>query len=200
MEKPIKYVIFKTKWGYFGLAGTESGLLRTFLPHNNPDKIKSRLLKDLSFLNRVSRNEHPVAGHESQVASIEFDKTFFKPIQEQISVYFEGVCVNFSPDIPVMLDGFSRFCTSVLTTCRYISFGQTTTYAELAKKLGRPAAVRAVGNALAENPLPLIIPCHRVVRSDGMLGGFSAAGGKRLKAKLLKHEKTVLLTCKNPRN
>jgi len=205
MEKPIKYVIFKTKWGYFGLAGTESGLLRTFLPHNNPDKVKSRLLKDLSFLNRVSRNEHPVAGHESrvighgsQVASIEFDKTFFKPIQEQIAAYFEGAYVNFNPDIPVMLDGFSRFCTSVLTTCRYIGFGQTTTYAELANKLGRPAAVRAVGNALAENPLPLIIPCHRVVRSDGMLGGFSAAGGKHLKAKLLKHEKTVLLTCKKP--
>jgi len=206
MEKPIKYVIFKTEWGYFGLAGTESGLLRTFLPHNNPDEVKSRLLKDLSFLNRVSRNEHPVAGHESrvighesrvighgsQVASIEFDKTFFKPIQEQIAAYFEGAYVNFNPDIPVMLDGFSQFCTSVLTACRNVSFGQTITYGELAKKLGRPAAVRAVGNALAKNPLPLIIPCHRVIRSDGSLGGFSAPAGLSLKRRLLAHEQNCL--------
>jgi O-6-methylguanine DNA methyltransferase len=199
MEKPIKYVIFKTKWGYFGLAGTESGLLRTFLPHNNPDKVKSRLLKDLSFLNRVSRNEHPVAGHESrvighgsQVASIEFDRTFFKAIQEQIAAYFEGAYVNFNPDIFVMLDGFSRFCTSVLTACRNVSFGQTITYGELAKKLSRPLAARAVGNALAKNPLPLIIPCHRVIRSDGSLGGFSGRGGLSLKRKLLLHEQNCL--------
>ncbi len=188
MRKPIKYVIFRTKWGYFGLAGTEFGLLRAFLPHSNPEKVKFELLKGLTPLDRVSL----VRRSFSEGGRIEFDKTFFKEIQQQIIAYFEGACVNFSPDIPVMLDGFGRFYKSVLTTCRHIRFGQTATYGELAQKLGRPLAARSVGNALAKNPLPLIIPCHRVIRSDGSLGGFSATGGLLLKRKLLLHEQNCL--------
>jgi len=172
MQKPIKYVILKTKWGYFGLAGTEYGLLRTCLPGNELEKIKSRLLKNL-----------PIA---------HFDKTYYQTLQEQITTYFNGAYVNFGPDIPVVLDGFSSFSTSVLTACRGIRFGQTITYSTLAKKLGRPTAARAVGNALAKNPLPLIIPCHRVVRRDGQLGGFSAPGATAMKEKLLKHEHKAL--------
>jgi methylated-DNA-[protein]-cysteine S-methyltransferase len=188
MRKPIKYVIFRTKWGYFGLAGTEFGLLRTFLPHSNPEKVKFELLKGLTPLDRVSL----VRRSFSEGGRIEFDKIFFKEIQQQIIAYFEGACVNFSPDIPVMLDGFGRFYKSVLTACRHIRFGQTATYGELAKKSARPAAARAVGNALSKNPLPLIIPCHRVIRSDGSLGGFSAPGGLLLKGKLLVHEQNCL--------
>jgi methylated-DNA-[protein]-cysteine S-methyltransferase len=127
--------------------------------------------------------------HEHQASSIEFDKTFFKTLQEQITAYFEGNCVNFSRDIPLALDGFSSFGISVLTTCRAIGFGQTITYGRLAKKSGRPNASRAVGSTLAKNPLPLLIPCHRVIRSDGKLGGFSAPGGVSLKKRLLLHEK-----------
>ena len=195
MRKAIKYAILKTMWGYFGLAGTEFGLLRTCLPGPEREKVKSRLLKNLSLVNPAP--------------SIEFDKTLFKTTQEQVTAYFEGYYVNFDRDIPIVLDGFSTFASRVLTACRDIKFGQTVNYGQLAKMAGRPAAAspvrnsikgrkpqkgkisngaRAVGGVLAKNPLPLIIPCHRVIRSDGKIGGFSALGGAKLKAKLLQHE------------
>ncbi len=87
----------------------------------------------------------------------------------------------------------TEFTNQVLTACRDIRFGQTISYGRLAQKIDRPAAARATGCALAKNPLPLIIPCHRVVRSDGKIGGFSAIGGTNLKAKLLELEKQVLM-------
>ncbi|MFZ2146611.1 MAG: methylated-DNA--[protein]-cysteine S-methyltransferase [Sedimentisphaerales bacterium] len=172
MQKVIKYTIFKTQWGYFGLAGTEYALCRTQLPGPKPEKIKSLLLQ--SF-------HHP-----------QLDKTFFKTLQEQIAAYFEGVCVNFSRDVPLVLDGFSSFGISVLTACRTIELGQTISYSGLAEKSGRPSASRAVGSTLAKNPLPLLIPCHRVICSDGKLGGFSAPGGITLKKKMLELERKVL--------
>jgi len=164
MNKTTKYVIFETKWGYFGLAGTESALCRSQLPGQEYKKIESLLLKNL--------------------LDAQFDETFFKILQEQITAYFEGACVNFSLDIPIALDGFHGFSLKVLTACRKIKFGRTITYSDLAKKAGRPAASRAVGNALAKNPLPLIIPCHRVLRADGGMGGFSAPGGIPFKKKM----------------
>ena len=187
MQKVTKYTIFETKWGYFGLAGNENGLLRTCLPNNNPEKIKSRLLT----ISQAPR----------------FEKQLFNTVQEQIIAYFacpacpeynrrersrrKGACVNFSFDIPIILDGLSIFHRSVLTTCRSIKSGEIITYSALAQKIGRPGAARAVGNALAQNPLPLIIPCHRVIRSDGKIGGFSAAGGTKTKIKLLRYEQQI---------
>jgi len=165
MNKAIKYNIFKTKWGYFGLAGTDSTLYRSQLPGQEYKKIESRLLKNLS--------------------NTQLDETFFKILQEQITAYFEGACVNFSLDIPIALDGFSGFSRKVLAACRSIKFGRTISYSGLAKKAGQPAASRAVGNALAKNPLPLIIPCHRVLRADGRMGGFSAPGGISVKKRML---------------
>ena len=67
--------------------------------------------------------------------------------------------------------------------------GKTITYKELAKRIGKPKAVRAVGNAVGANPMPITIPCHRVVRSDGSLGGYSGKGGTKTKRALLKREK-----------
>ena len=188
MQKAIKYTIFYTKWGFFGLAGTGYALCTTCLPLPEPEKVESQLLKHLPLIIRDSSIRRKASCGEHQASSIEFDKTFFKTLQDQITTYFEGARVNFTRDIPVVLDGFSSFCRSVLTACREIKFGQTVSYSELAKKVGRPAASRAVGNALAENPLPLIIPCHRVVRSNGKLGGFSAPGGISLKKKMLELE------------
>jgi len=179
MQKAIKYIIFETRWGYFGLAGSRYALYGTCLPLPEPKKAESQLLKNLSPMNRES--------------SIEFDKDLFKTLQEQIAAYFEGDCVNFGPDIPIAIDGFSAFGASVLTACREIKFGQTISYSELAKRLGRPASSRAVGNTLARNPLPLIIPCHRVVHSDGTIGGFSAPGGTSLKKKMLELEHQALM-------
>ncbi|HUV67905.1 MAG TPA: methylated-DNA--[protein]-cysteine S-methyltransferase [Sedimentisphaerales bacterium] len=172
MEKIAKYVIFETKWGHFGLAGSESALCRTCLPGRASGTVKSQLLKNLP--------------------DAQFDGSLFKTMQEQITAYFEGSRVSFSPEIPVALDGLSEFSRLVLTTCRNVEFGQTVTYSDLAKRLGRPAASRAVGGALARNPLPLLIPCHRVIRSDGKMGGFSAPGGISLKKKMLELERQAL--------
>ena len=172
MQKTIKYTIFKTKWGYFDLAGTTQTLLRTHLPEPEPEKVKSALLSNLP-------------AHQ-------YDKTLFKSLQHRIAAYFEASCANFD-DIPVVLDGLSGFAQLVLTACRDIAFGQTISYGQLAKRLGRAGADRAVGAALAKNPLPLIIPCHRVICSNGKVGGFSAAGGVDLKEKLLALEQKFSL-------
>jgi len=169
MQKVAKYVIFRTKWGYFGLAGTESAICRSYLPGASLEGVKSSLLASL-----------PAA---------QLDKSFFRALQEQIITYFDGCPVEFGREIPVALDVFSTFGASVLVACRSIRSGQTITYSGLAKKVGRPAASRAVGSALAKNPLPLIIPCHRVVRTDGKLGGFTAPGGISLKQKMLDLER-----------
>ncbi|MBC8469338.1 MAG: methylated-DNA--[protein]-cysteine S-methyltransferase [Planctomycetes bacterium] len=172
MQKVTKYTIFQTKWGYFGLAGTEYGLCRTQLPGSKPEKIKTILLKNLP--------------------NPQYDKSFCKILQQQITAYFEGDCIKFSRDTPLILDGFSSFGTSVLTACREIEIGQTITYGKLAKKAGRTNASRAVGSTLAKNPLPLIIPCHRIIRSDGKMGGFSAPGGIILKKKMLELERKAI--------
>ena len=171
MQKETKYAIFKTKWGYFGLAGTEHVLLRTLLPHPRRDIVKSILLKYL-----------PPAL---------YDKNYLKTLQQQITAYFDGTYVNFSKDIPLDLNAFSFFTKRVLIACRDVRLGRTITYAALADRAGRPAAARAVGSALAKNPLPLIIPCHRVIRSDGKIGGFSSPGGSSMKLKLLRHEQQL---------
>ncbi len=168
MQKVTRYTVFKTKWGYFGLAGTELGLLRTCLPGPELGKIKSHLLENL--------------------CAARYDKALFKVLREQITAYFDGAYVNFDKDIPIILDGFSLFAMQVLNACRDIRFGQTVSYAGLAKEIGRAGAARAVGGALAKNPLPLIIPCHRVLCANGKIGGFSAAGGITLKKRMLLHE------------
>ena len=83
------------------------------------------------------------------------------------------------------LDGVGEFRRSVYDALREIPPGETVTYAELARRIGRPGAHRSVGTALSRNPLPVFVPCHRVVRSDGGLGGFTAEGGIDLKARML---------------
>jgi len=172
MQEATRYTIFKTKWGYFGLAGTELGLLRTCLPGPELGKIKSQLLENL--------------------CAARYDKALFKVLREQITAYFDGAYVNFDKDIPIVLAGFSLFTRRVLDVCRDIGFGQTVSYGRLAEMVGKDGAARAVGGALAKNPLPLIIPCHRVVRSDGKIGGFSAAGGVTLKKRMLELEHQAL--------
>lgn len=88
-------------------------------------------------------------------------------------------------DIQVELRELTTFQRRVLSECRKIPYGATVSYGELAARAGRPGAARAVGNTMALNPLPLIVPCHRVVPSSGKLGRYSAPGGTRTKQALL---------------
>lgn len=127
-----------------------------------------------------------------QYPEAQYDKTLFGKMQKQITAYFEGTCVNFSRDIPVVLDGLSPFTKRVLTACRDIRFGQTVSYGRLAEMAGKAGAARAVGGALAKNPLPLVIPCHRITCANGKIGGFSASGGVELKKRLLELEECAL--------
>ncbi|MDO8494884.1 MAG: MGMT family protein [Deltaproteobacteria bacterium] len=84
------------------------------------------------------------------------------------------------------------FQQKVWRACQTIPRGEVRSYQWIAKKIGHPKAVRAVGTALAKNPTPIIVPCHRVIRSDGKLGGFSAPGGLKRKKELLAQEKKIL--------
>lgn len=94
-------------------------------------------------------------------------------------------------DIVVDLTVAGPFARQVYEAARTIPAGRTTTYGELAKAIHRPAAARAVGQALGRNPIPLIIPCHRVLARGGKPGGFSAHGGVETKAKLLEIEGAI---------
>jgi len=85
----------------------------------------------------------------------------------------------------------TAFQLSVWSAAAQIPFGRVCTYAWIAERIGCPAAARAVGSALGANPLPIIVPCHRVVCANGSLGGFSAPGGTALKRRLLEHEGVV---------
>ena len=82
----------------------------------------------------------------------------------------------------------TQFQLKVWSYLKKIPKGKVKTYAQVAKAIGKPEAVRAVANAIGKNPFPPKIPCHRVIRSDGKLGGYSAKGGIKTKKKLLKNE------------
>ena len=175
----IKYCIFEIpgqNWGYFGLAVSSKGLLRSHLPFSCEKSVKSHLLKGLN--------------------QPKYEKNLLNPLKEQIIAYFKGSYNNFDGKIALDLAEFSGFARSVLLACRKIKFGQTATYSDLAGELKKPNAARATGNALAQNPIPLIIPCHRVIKIDGSIGGFSATGGPDMKSKLLRHEHNIITTSK----
>lgn len=101
--------------------------------------------------------------------------------------YFKGERIDFG-DIPVVLGGLTPFRQKVLSEIRNLTYGKISSYGQVAELCGSPSAARAVGGALASNPIPVIIPCHRVVASDGRLTGFSAPGGEITKMSLLKME------------
>lgn len=93
--------------------------------------------------------------------------------------------MEFTKSQRALLNRLTPFQRDVLLQCAKIPKGQTRTYAQLARAIGKPKAARAVGSALAINPLAPLIPCHRVIRSDGKLGGYSGAGGQSKKRLLL---------------
>lgn len=103
--------------------------------------------------------------------------------ERQLAEYFAGARRTF--DLPLRLDG-TAFQQQVWAALRSIPYGATRTYADIARALGRPTATRAVGAANARNPLAIIVPCHRVIGTDGRLTGY--AGGLPAKRRLLAHE------------
>ena len=142
-----------------------------------------------------------LAGDESGLRSISFENRFdpaalanrpprpeepFREAIAQLNAYFAGKLRRF--DLPLAPEGtpFQREVWSALTA---IPYGETLSYGELARRLGRPAASRAVGAANGQNPIPIVIPCHRVIGADGSLTGFG--GGLAIKRRLLDFEAGV---------
>ena len=107
----------------------------------------------------------------------------FSEVRRQLGEYFAGQRKEF--DLPLALQG-TEFQVSVLEALQRIPYGETTSYGAIAQQIGRPKAVRAVGAANGRNPIPIIVPCHRVIGSSGDLTGFG--GGLDTKAELLRLE------------
>ena len=159
------YVVFDTTWGAFGFVEQDRRLMATFLPRARRETV------------RAIRTSWPRAVEASDP---------LPRFQRAVVDYFDGKRAIFSIEIDIRrLPPFHR---SVLEACRRIPFGRTASYADLARAVGKPNAARAVGGAMANNPLPLVVPCHRVLRSDGSIGGFSSAEGVDEKVRLLRLE------------
>jgi len=115
------------------------------------------------------------------------DRKPFKEVIRQLEAYFEGKLQDF--DLPLVLDG-TEFQVLVWRNLQKIPYGETISYGQLARRIGSPDAARAVGLANGSNPIPIIIPCHRVIGSNGHLTGFG--GGLPVKKKLLALESRQL--------
>jgi methylated-DNA-[protein]-cysteine S-methyltransferase len=115
------------------------------------------------------------------------DNAPFAEVVRQLQAYFRGELREF--DVPLALQG-TEFQRRVWNALRGIPYGETISYLQLAERIGNPRAVRAVGLANGSNPIPIIVPCHRVIGSDGSLTGFG--GGISTKKKLLELESKQL--------
>jgi methylated-DNA-[protein]-cysteine S-methyltransferase len=165
-----RYHVFETRSGHCGIAWNVHGVTRFQLPAADADAARSHLLRRL----RLSEPALPPPG----VARI----------VEAAQRYFTGERIDFS-DVTLDLSSQSEFCARVYQAARAVPWGSTTTYGDLAKAVGDGLQfARDVGQAMARNPVPLIIPCHRVLAAGGKLGGFSAPGGTRSKLRMLELE------------
>ncbi len=123
-----------------------------------------------------------LTGHAPQ-----FSESITAPYSEQLTNYFDKTVYTF--ELPIDWTYMSPFQQQALQAVRNVPYGTTATYKDIAKALGKPQASRAIGRANATNPLPLIIPCHRILSSNGSLGGYSAGNGITTKQWLLNFEK-----------
>lgn len=165
-SKDLAFAVWATAWGPMGGVIGASGIRRIVLPHYQVND----LLELLAW-------EHPGAARDE------------KPFERLIGLsrdYFNARGADFG-EIPCELPG--AFAGAVLGACRRIPYGQTRSYGSLAEQISSPDAARAVAAALGKNPIPLVVPCHRVIYADGRAGGFSAQGGVELKKRMLGLEK-----------
>ncbi len=142
--------------------------------------------RSISFLN--GKHIDDVLGRLSTRYTLEPIQNQFSLLIEKLAAYLNGAKVEF--DGPTDPDTGTPFQNQVWNSVKRIPYGVTRTYGEIAKELGKPGASRAVGTANGANPLPIIVPCHRVIQSDGKLGGY--AGGVTIKDALLRLEHSVL--------
>ena len=163
------FTFFSTQIGRCGIAWSRDTIIATSLPAESDDEIVSRLNPQ----NETKQSDPP---------------SFVSEVIEAISALLSGA----PSDLGFVRCDFGRadsFAVQVYDLTRAIKAGETRTYGEIAKELGDIAFSRRVGQALGRNPIPIIVPCHRVMGADGRLTGFSAPGGTDTKLKLLEIER-----------
>lgn len=128
---------------------------------------------------------------DDQPANIIHDKAELEIYLDPIRNYLQDH-IPISPDLPVDTFDLTEFQQEILQLVRQVPYGATTTYGELADRIHNPNASRAIGQVLRRNPIPIIIPCHRVLSADGTLGGYGGVMGSHRKIALLKHEGVIL--------
>ena len=165
-NKKFNYILFHTQFGWCGAVRSIKGLEKFFLPYN--DKIK---------LNALIHRQYPAC---------KLTKIGWTSLIKKVRSYFKGKKVKFSESID--FSNGTEFQKMVWKEVLKIPLGEKISYRELASQIGKPRSYRAVGMALSKNPLPLLVPCHRVIKKDGSIGGFSAQGGKMLKKQMLELE------------
>lgn len=164
----LAFRLVRTALGCFGYVARDEKLIAAYLPMEE------------GTMRRAFQRAFPTAVE---------DEALLPRFARQVVDYFAGRPVSF--DVAVDLSAVTPFRRRVLMACRRIPFGKTVSYAELARRAGSPGAARAVGSAMAHNPIPLVIPCHRVLASGGGIGGFSASRGVALKEHLLELEGAI---------
>jgi len=165
-----RYFIFETAGGYCGIAWNEVGITRFQLP-----------AKAAAATERLLRRRTP--GAEPGEPTPEVAETI-----AAVKRYFAGEATDFS-SVRLDLGEQNAVFAQIYAAVRQVGWGRTTTYGAVAKELGAgPEAARDVGEAMARNPVALIIPCHRVLAAGGKVGGFSAPGGSATKVRMLKLE------------
>ncbi len=165
----ITTCIFRTPWGWMGVSETMKGIDAVVLPKAS----RQAVLSELGF---------PSAESLDGLTSPRL-----REAQAQLRGYLAGMRRSF--DLPLDLSRGTSFQQKVWQTLRRISFGQLRSYQWVAIRVGGSQYARAVGNAVGANPMPIVIPCHRIVAQDASLGGFS--GGLPTKRKLLTLEGTL---------
>ncbi len=178
--------LFETALGWLILAGFRTStrlseksctLQRLLIGNDTKQEAKAQWKKEIQsgFLSRMK--------FSNNLSNIRFSN-WYPQCRKKLEEYGYGNQVDFS-SIPCSLAAMTPFQQQVLNATRAVSSGNIQTYGELAQQIGRPQAARAVGGTMARNPIPIIIPCHRILGSNGKLTGFTAPGGITLKQKLL---------------
>ena len=165
-----RYCIFETAAGFCAIAWSELGVVRFQLPSKSAEAAERRLLR---------RAPDAMLGEPRAEISEAIDAA---------KRYFAGEETDFSR-VRLDLRDKDPLFRQIYEAARRIGWGRTTTYGALTKDIGAgPEVARDVGTAMAQNPVPLIIPCHRVLAAGGRIGGFSAPGGAATKIRMLKLE------------
>ncbi len=150
-----------------GVVGSSAGLVRVTFPQSSEKEV----------IRSLGDPERAVLAPQH-----------FESIIERFCAYFGGEITDFTDELD--LSGATAFQREVWQAARHIPYGETRSYGWVAAEMGRPGAARAVGQALGRNPLPIIIPCHRVLAADGGIGGFG--GGIEVKKFLLSLEGIII--------